>query len=165
MSSASSSCTLDLPSTAKDNKKLPQKHVLLLSPRWRSDQHGIAAVTHHLVDNLRTIDPTGSHIKIYCLVALLDQYIGQEEKLEARKSHVVLLGARPPRYILFSKFQYINFLLMLSVAIILRKQHVSMFSFILYINITGVMTVCHQQNGWICTLRCTTLKLWNIYHR
>ena len=102
MSSASSSYTISstIPSTAEGNIKLPQKHVLFLSPRWRSDKHGIAALTRHLVDNLRSIDPTGSHIKIYCLVSLLDQYISQEEKLEARSNHVVLLGARPPRYVL-----------------------------------------------------------------
>ena len=97
--SSASSCSL--PSSEGGNNKLPQKHVLFLSPRWSSDQHGIATLTHHLVRNIRNVDPTGSHVKIYCLVALLDQYISREEKLEARDNNVVLLGARPPRYVFY----------------------------------------------------------------
>ena len=92
--SVSSSSTIV---SAEGSTILPQKHVLFLSPRWRSDKHGISVLTRHLVENLRTIDPSGTHVKIYCLVALLDQYISQKEKLDARKEHVVLLGARPPR--------------------------------------------------------------------
>ena len=97
--SSASSCSL--PSSEGGNNKLPQKHVLFLSPRWSSDQHGIATLTHHLVRNIRSVDPTGSHVKIYCFVTLLDQYISREEKLEARDNNVVLLGARPPRYVFY----------------------------------------------------------------
>ncbi len=93
MSSATASS-----SVSDASRKLAKRHVLFLTPRWRYDHRdGVAALTHHLVENLRSVDPTGSLVKIYCLVAQLDQYISQEEKMEAKKDNVILLGARPPR--------------------------------------------------------------------
>ena len=71
--------------------------VLILSPKWRFDSHGISTITRSLVTNLRQIDPEDEYIHITVAVLKEDGQIMEEHRLDAEKYHVQLRGAKQPK--------------------------------------------------------------------
>ena len=74
-----------------------QVSVLMLTPRWRFDDFGMATITRSLVQNLRIIDQKGTFIKITCAVLEEDGNISRDQQEDAVKVNVQLVGYSRPR--------------------------------------------------------------------
>ena len=70
-------------------------HVLMLTPQWQFDAHGMATVTRDLVQNLRKIDPKDDFIKITCAILQEQGHISSERSAE--ELNVIFKGYKHPR--------------------------------------------------------------------
>ena len=74
-----------------------QVSVLMLTPRWKFDDYGMATITRSQIKTLRSIDPDGEFIKITCAVLEDDEHL-IEQKVDARQLNVELIGYTQPRW-------------------------------------------------------------------
>ena len=74
-----------------------QISVLLFNPWWMFDTYGLSSITKSLVNNLRSVDPNGTCVKISCAVLEEEGKIPQEQLRDAEKYKVHLKGAVQPR--------------------------------------------------------------------
>ena len=74
-----------------------QISILLFNPWWLYDSYGITSITKSLINNLRSVDPNGVSIKIFCAVLEEEGKILLEQHKDAEKYKVHLKGAVQPR--------------------------------------------------------------------
>ena len=93
-SSLESGSKFEIRVTPDPSKK--QVSVLMLTPQWRYDDYGIATITRSLAQNLRMVDPKGTFIKITCAVLEDDGKISKDQREDASKLKVQLVGFSRP---------------------------------------------------------------------
>ena len=71
--------------------------ILLLTNKWQFDTYGLSTINKSLVNNLRVVDPEGKKIKITCAVVEEEGNITDDERKDAEKYKVKLVGAKQPR--------------------------------------------------------------------
>ena len=71
-----------------------QVSVLMLTPQWQFDDYGMATITRSLVQNLHQ---DGTFIKVTCVVLEEDGKINRDQKEDASKMKVQLVGYSRPR--------------------------------------------------------------------
>ena len=78
---------------------IPNRHisVLLFNPWWLFDSYGLSSITKSQINNLRSVDPNGTCVKISCAVLEEEGKIPQEQLKDAAKYKVHLKGAVQPR--------------------------------------------------------------------
>ena len=94
-SSLESGSKFEIRVTPDPSKK--QVSVLMLTPQWRFDEYGMATITRSMVQNLRMIDPEGTFIKITCAVLEDDGKISKDQRENASRLKVQLVGYLRPR--------------------------------------------------------------------
>ncbi len=70
--------------------------VVFLSPHWQCDGYGIAPVTRSLISDLWNTDPEGQGLKVTCMVMEKDRNISENDREDAKKYNVALVGAKLP---------------------------------------------------------------------
>ena len=82
-----------------ERSQIPNRHisVLLFNPWWLFDSYGLSSITKSLINNLRSVDPNGTCVKISCAVLEEEGKIPYEQLRDAEKYKVHLKGAVQPR--------------------------------------------------------------------